>query len=333
MIFDSETADAKLTFERTVERSLVHRAAVAEVFVTDLRGIDTDRYLAAAQLPLSHGYYSDHRRRPAVFDTLLLLEACRQASIYGAHQELGVPVDTTMMVSGWSIRLSAGPPAGPAPGELGLLDTTRAVRSRGGDIRSIRFDLELRLARRRVGTAHIEVSCVTPGQYAALRHMQRGDNPSSTTDLASAQTGDSLSPEQVGRSNPANVVIADPVYEAGALSARLAPRFDNPSLFDHGYDHYPAMVLMEAARQLSLLSADDGTGTVARHAVATGFDAGFERFAELDAPVFVQTVPAGDANRTAPAGDHPATEVAFVQREKTIARCAVTLADTKGVAA
>src|SRR5262245_47536291 len=86
MIFGSEAAvtDAKLTYERTVERSLVHRAAVSEVFVTDLRSIDTDRYLAGAQLPLSHGYYSDHRPRPASFDTLLLLESCRQASIYGA---------------------------------------------------------------------------------------------------------------------------------------------------------------------------------------------------------------------------------------------------------
>lgn len=314
MIFDSEAAvtDAKLTYERTVERSLVHRAAVSEVFVTDLRTIDTDRYLAGAQLPLSHGYYSDHRRRPALFDTLLLLESCRQASIYGAHQELGVPVDTTMMVSGWSIHLPACPPAGPAPGELGLLDTTRPVRSRGGDIRSIRFDLELWLARRPVGTAHIEVSCVTSGQYAALRHLQRGDDPSWTTDMPRSGTDGSPSPERVGRLNPANVVLADPVRDGDVLSARLAPRFDNPSLFDHGYDHYPAMVLMEAARQLSFLAADG-----AEAYVATGFEAGFERFAELDGPVFVRTASTG----------HPATEVVFEQRGETIARCAVTLGE------
>src|SRR5262249_37341832 len=115
--------------------------------------------------------------------------------------------------------------------------------------------------------------------------------------------------------------LADPVRDGGVLSARLAPRFDNPSLFDHGYDHYPAMVLMEAARQLSLLAADDGTGAMAQHAVATGFDAGFERFAELDAPVFVRT--------TSP--DRPATEVEFLQRGETIARCAVTLADSREV--
>jgi hypothetical protein len=320
MIFDSEAAvtDTKLTYERTVERSLVHRAAVSEVFVTDLRGIDAGSFLAGAQLPLAHGYYSDHRRRPALFDTLLLLESCRQASIYGAHQELGVPVDTTMMVSGWSIRLPACPPSGPAPGELSLLDTTSAAHGRGGDIRSIRFDLELWLARQRVGTAHIEVSCVTPGQYAALRHLQRGDDPSWTTDLANTLIDGSSSPEQVGRFNPANVVLADPVRDGGVLSARLAPRFDNPSLFDHGYDHYPAMVLMEAARQLSLLAADG-----AEDYVATGFEADFERFAELDAPVFVRTE----------STDHPATEVVFEQRGETIARCTVTLADSREVSA
>lgn len=320
-------ADAELTYERTVERSLVHRAAVGEVFVTDVRVVDPARYLAGAQLPAAHGYYGDHRRRPAPFDTLLLLESCRQASIYGAHLAMGLPVDTTMMVRDWSIRLdpAACPVAGRTPGELGLVDTVQARHGPKGDVRGLRFDLELWMTRRRVGDAHIEVGCTTPAQYAALRHLQRGDDPPKTANLPDdgGAAGDPVPPELVGRRDPANVVLADLARDGDTVSARLAPRFDHPSLFDHSYDHYPAMVLMEAARQLSLLA---GAGGEAQHAVATGFAAGFERFAELDAPIVARS-PA----RTRPAdGDRTATEVIFEQRGERIARSTVNLADPTG---
>ena len=52
------------------------------------------------------------------------------------------------------------------------------------------------------------------------------------------------------------------------------------SSVDHDYDHYPAMVLIEAGRQLAL----SGTPNPAGHLV-TGVRATFEQFAELDAPV------------------------------------------------
>ncbi len=311
---EATAVDTQLSYERTVERSLVHRAAVGEVFVTDVRIADPNRYLAGAQLPLGHGYYGDHRPRPAPFDTLLLLESCRQASIYGAHEAMGLPVDTTMMVRDWSIRLDpvACPAPGPAPGELGLVDTVRARRGPRGDVRGLRFDLELWLARRQVGRAHITVGCTTAKQYAALRRLQRGPGGAGP-----AEGGDPVRPELVGRSNPANVVLSDPVRDGAEVSARLAPRFDHPSLFDHSYDHYPAMVLMEAARQLSLLTADAG------HTVATGFDAGFERFAELDAPIVVRARPLGrrDGDEGYPAG----AEVIFEQGGERIARSAVDL--------
>jgi 2-oxo-3-(phosphooxy)propyl 3-oxoalkanoate synthase len=330
---EATAAETKLSYERTVERSLVHRAAVGEVFVTDVHIADPNRYLAGAQLPPGHGYYGDHCQRPA-FDTLLLLESCRQASIYGAHRAMGLPVDSPMMVSDWSIRLDARacPAPGPTPGELGLVDTVRARRGPRGDVRGLRFDLELWMARRQVGRAHITVGCTTAEQYAVLRRMQRGDDPPKTADLAAAAPtgagpdggGDPVRPELVGRWNPANVVLADPVRDGEEVSARLAPRLDHPSLFDHSYDHYPAMVLMEAARQLGLLAFGAG------RTVATGFDAGFERFAELDAPIVARARPRG--RRDGHGEDHDedpvtAAEVIFEQGGERIARSAVDLVD------
>jgi hypothetical protein len=318
--------DTRLDYERTVERSHVHRSAIAEVFVTDLRGIDSDRYLAAAQLPLSHGYYNDQLDgQSPIFDLLLLLESCRQASTYGAHRQFGLPLATTMLVKNWSIELadSGWPVVGSKPGELGLVDTVHCERDNAGALRALRFDLDLWFDRATLGRAHIEVDCLTDKQYAALRHFQRGDDPPRSDDLLAAQALDQsgrVPPGDVSRHNPANVVIADPQWSGRTLSARLAPRLDNRSLFDHNYDHFPAMVLMEAARQLGLLLVHStDTGAPARCAV-TGLSASFERIAELDAPVSVST--------TIPDQPKPGrlrAEMTFEQSGQTIARCTVLL--------
>nr|MDT0665959.1 hypothetical protein [Micromonospora sp. DSM 115978] len=47
-----------LTYQRTVDRSLVHRRALTEVFLTDTRALAADRYVTGAQLPALHAYYA-----------------------------------------------------------------------------------------------------------------------------------------------------------------------------------------------------------------------------------------------------------------------------------
>ena len=46
-----------LHYDRTVDRHKVHRAAVSEVFLTDIRRQSTQHVLVAAQLPSSHSFF------------------------------------------------------------------------------------------------------------------------------------------------------------------------------------------------------------------------------------------------------------------------------------
>lgn len=80
-----------LNFTRTVDRSLIHRWALSEVFLTDARSVDESEYLAAAQLPPWHAYYSERFSRLGAPDPLLLLECARQAETYGGHAFVGAP--------------------------------------------------------------------------------------------------------------------------------------------------------------------------------------------------------------------------------------------------
>jgi hypothetical protein len=100
------------------------------------------------------------------------------------------------------------------------------------------------------------------------------------------------------------VVLTDLRVGPERSSATLAPDFANPSLFDHDYDHYPAMVLIEAGRQLALAGTRDPS-----RSVATGVRAEFVHFAELDRAAIVT------ARR-----DGHRTEVECSQHDVTVAR-------------
>ncbi|MEU0336688.1 ScbA/BarX family gamma-butyrolactone biosynthesis protein [Streptomyces sp. NPDC006193] len=273
-------ADAAPEFVRTVDRRLVHRAAVSEVFVTDLRR-DGDGFLAGAQLPLSHGYFGDHLRRPAAFDFLLLLESARQACTAAGHLYYGVPRDTVFLVNGFSVRITdqGALTAGTRPGELVLAGGAVRDEGRGGRLRGVRFDVTLSLAGRQAARIGIDTSTAAGEDYRKLRFLQRRSTPPVTEDLDTTTAGRPADAAAVGRRNPLNVVLGEPVREGAAVSAPVEPRWENRSLFDHSYDHIPAMVLVEAARQLAHLAGVPVTAPVA------ACTARFTRFVELDSSV------------------------------------------------
>jgi hypothetical protein len=164
---------ADLGFETTLDRTLVHRRAVSEVFVTDLRPRSETDVTAAAQLPLNHGYFSDHTAYPPVFDTLLVLEAGRQAAIAGTHAHLGARPGTQMIVDRFSIETD--PEAllcGDRPGELVIDNRFTIVRRKRDRVRAGRVDQVFYRDGARAGSHTMDVLFLTPGEYEAVRRAQ-----------------------------------------------------------------------------------------------------------------------------------------------------------------
>jgi hypothetical protein len=280
-------ADPVVTFTRTIDRSLVHRAAVSEVLVTDLVRTGHENFVAGAQLPLGHSYFSDHLRTPVTYDFLLLLEAARQAGIAASHRLLGVAQDTSFLVNDWSIEIEDLPALVPRaqPAELELTGVATLLAGRNGHVRGVGSSATLRVAGRVIGRTRINAGTARTCDYGKLRFLQRKSVPPLTGGLGPMTRGRPANAADVGRRSWANVVLGEPLRSGGAVSARVEPRFDNSALFDHSYDHIPAMVLTEAARQLAHLA-----GAPAQAAV-TGCTAAFTRFAELDAPLVATARP------------------------------------------
>lgn len=310
-------------FQGTVDRSLVHRAAVAEVFVTDMRQTSDSHYLAGAQLPLAHSYYNDHVHHPSQFDALLIAEASRQAAMYGAHRFLDIPVQASYAVHTLAIQLNHGDglSTGLVPGELRMLTIYPNVRRRAGEVRRFQVNQEFRMSGHRIGTAVMEVSVMSPAEYDGLRYLQRRSVAPTTAFVRDVPAGRSVPPGIVGRRNPENVVLADVVPGEHRLTATLRPYFGNRSLFDHDYDHYPAMVLLEAARQAAMLAYGG-------HPQLVGVTARFTRFAELDAPVRVTTTrPQVDS-----VGGNAVVPVTFTQNSAIVAESECTVRPLEGAA-
>ncbi|WP_052684711.1 AfsA-related hotdog domain-containing protein [Lentzea aerocolonigenes] len=276
---------AVLDRTRTVDRTLLHRTHLSEVFLTDAVGVDADRYLTAAHLPPSHPYYTDHLLAPGVPDPLLLLECTRQAETYGGHAFREVDLDRKFILLRWTLDLP-GLVSSPAGHELTMVTTTSGRKGAGSRIRALTYSTELFLGGHHLGRTVIDVGYQPAESYRYLRSQRRGTPPpmSSAEGLA-ITTGTPVDPLAVGRGRTDNVLLADVVVAGDELTAGVRAVTTNPSMFDHAQDHLPGMVLVEAARQAGIAVAG-----ATPSALLTGMELECYRYAELDAPLTVHAV-------------------------------------------
>ncbi len=267
-----------------VRRDLVHRASEQETLVSPPWRAEGGGYGGTTVTTALSPYYRDH---PAThwLDALLLIEACRQAALSAAHEFEGLSPDIAFFFNSIDVEITDTGHLACLDGELTILSEFEQFRLRGdGSPKQITYAQRgTDGAGRTLVRTSMAVQGLPKGRYPELRAYQRGGSAAPTTAGLRSGAGPRAglsSPESVARTRAANVAIADARSEAGLRTAALAPDFANASLFDHDYDHYPAMVLIEAGRQLAL----SGTPNPAGHLV-TGVRATFEQFAELDAPV------------------------------------------------
>lgn len=297
-------------FHRTVDRGLVHRDALSEVFLTDCRRTGRDSYLAAAQTPSSHAYFGDALGGHDLVDALLVVECARQAETAGGHLVFGVEHGQRFVLLDWSLRLDApGMAVHPGrPGELVIAVEGREVKRTGERVHGLVFAMALSSGGTPVGEVRIRVGYLGDEAYELVRLRHRAGPPPTSVAMPPATAGTPVAPHLVGRADPANVVLLDARRADGGLTARIRPAVEHPSLYDHAQDHVPGMVLLEAGRQAGLLALHDLAGVAPTAHVLTGFRTSFSRYAELDAPVLVRVRPR--AGRVG--GDHE-LDVAFLQ--------------------
>ncbi len=273
----------ELGYDATVPRGLVHRNAVSEVFATDSRQTAENTFEVAAQLPRGHVMLET----PA-YDLPLLLEACRQTGVLISHRHLDVPMDRAFIMRGMSLHVGDldGLRQGPEPARAMVRTEADLYRNRAGRLRGYDFRGDVFINGAEVAKAAGSLIFVNRPAYQALRTKGRDALDWSA---AAAPRPVPAPPAVVGRRDPRNVVITDPVQRGDhGWRATVVPDHGHPHLFDHPLDHLPGNLLIEAARQVAVAAAARSAGLDPAPLVPVSVEASFSSFCENDLPSTVE---------------------------------------------
>ncbi|MEV5177020.1 ScbA/BarX family gamma-butyrolactone biosynthesis protein [Streptomyces flaveolus] len=277
-----------LSFDRPVPRAAVHKRAVAEVLVTGAARLAEDRFAVAACWPADHRLY-----RPVsgcTGDSTFLVETVRQAAIYLCHRFYGIPLSgRPFVLSRIEVDIDApGLPYDPARGLPVLLEAV-CTRTTGAPRRfGMAMEATVYISGVRRGRAHVVWEVMDERRYALVRSRNCPEPVPGAPVVPVAGRADLLAPEVVGRRQVRDVLLAaDP--RGMPQQWQLVLDESHPVYFDHGSDHVPGMVLLEAVRQAAHAAAvRAGAGSaVVESWTPLSLAASFERFAALDAPVVI----------------------------------------------
>lgn len=293
----SSCFDQSLEYSRTIDRTLVHRSSIHEVFITDTRMTDADTCLVGAQLPRRHALYSDRVRN--TYDPLLVLEICRQSAIAMAHRYFDVPPDWGFVLRKIEIEIVRPEllTVAEQPAEIAVAIRVRRKLTDGGAFTGALVTHRISLGDEEVARVRGTMKCDPPESYLSMREASQHDKD--LTDPFDDVAVRWLEPGQLGRHDPRNVVISDS-FDAEQRVYPVKVDSTHPALFDHALDHIPGGLLIEACRQASFrhLTRHVPEHQRSTHAAwdITGFKIDFTEFAEIDAPVYcrITTVDVAD---------------------------------------
>ncbi|MEG8276557.1 ScbA/BarX family gamma-butyrolactone biosynthesis protein [Streptomyces sp. AHA2] len=264
-----------------ISQSFTHKTNENEVLLRSWRRTASDSFTVTAAWPAAHPFYAS---RQGLHDPLLLCETVRQTLPLLSHGAYQVPFGHQLLWKDfdWTLDPAAAYADGD-PAELELHITCDEVTYRRERASAVSLRAEVQRGGRGLATAHSRFTIQDRTVYNRLRGAY--------ADAAAATARAVPLPPPAGLTAFGRDRFADVVLAATDLPDRWQLRVDttHPFLFDHVVDHAPGMLLLEAARQAALATAHP------RSAVVTGMDSDFVKYAELDAPCWLETERSADS--------------------------------------
>jgi len=281
-VIPKELRHAHCSFGNTVSKELVHRAAVSEVFLTDVDTLEKDKFYTGAHLPRTHSYYNDTPSKTH-YENIALLEVCRQSSIIIAHNAYNVPLNAKFIFNEAKFHIENN--------DSLLIKTTPSYVLTEVDVISKEFrndnlcglTFEMRLyvddslaATKLMDISWMDVSIWNKIRSKGLKFVEGFSEIEYKTPYSHLENKDI-----VGRNSVENVVLHKVEEIAGKYTANLYVNNTHPAMFDHPLDHVPGMLLIEAFRQMSLVCIHNKYGLTHDDIYMKECDIAFTKFTEL----------------------------------------------------
>lgn len=274
-----------------VLKELVHRSTSLDVLPVGWRPQAKNRYLINVAWPHDHPFYTTVKGNHAAN---LTAETIRQCGLLLAHAAYDVPLDHHFVM--WDLaytRERTRPAPAPGPRRIEVETACSDLRFRGRRLAAMTCAMTLR-------TEQGETLAQGGGRFdiisAAVYRRLRGEQIESTAPPAQREP---VPPVVVSRARPMDVLLAPapgPAPTAAGSQRRWQLRADraHPTVFDHRNDHFPGLVLIEAALQ----AANAATTPVRHH--WSSVQVAFHSYVEFGPPCWIEvrTVPTDLPHRT-----------------------------------
>lgn len=254
------------TLSARVHPSDIHRSRADQTFIDEVTS-SASGVAGAVRDRTLHSYYG-HDDPNGVVTCLYALETLRQAETWFAHARLRRPDGTKFVWRSVSMSIRR---ADTGRGDADVKDGTFVLEHVDAKASRHQYRGAVRLGDVLVLMDELTVTYVGLEAYEILR----------TSDVLTSETcelfgGRRPEPERVGRVAASDVAIG----WASDGSLQVAAPFDSPVFFEHVQDHWPGMVLVDAAVQACQYNLDSGQRL-------SRLTCEFLRYGELDSPITV----------------------------------------------
>ncbi|ENM5796776.1 hypothetical protein NTH31_000707 [Vibrio mimicus] len=255
--FLKERSLSECSFGKTVNKELVHRAAVSEVFLTDANRIGEDRFYTGAHLPRTHSYYNDDPSKTH-HENIVLLEVCRQSSIIVSHNYYDAPLDAKFIFNEAKFHIENNEALLVKSTPSYVLTEVEVIskEERNGKINGLTFEMRIYVDGKLAATKLMDITWLNKVIWNKVRSkalkfaeafsditFTRKDNLHALTHV-------------IGRTNVENVVLHSVEIRNGKYVSGIRVNKSHPAMFDHPLDHVPGMLLIEAFRQMAFYVAN-----------------------------------------------------------------------------
>jgi hypothetical protein len=251
---------------------LVHKVSIDQVLLTSYEPLSNLETLLYAQLPRSHGFYCEHLIEPKRYDLVALIEMCRQACFVTAHTQFGVPLEGNgfqflfqdLDAALIGTRLAAiGENADGQPTQLLVRSLAEQQwKKKSGTVSGVLWHFSITtLDDREIAQIRIRQTWIERTKWREIRQMMRKERNITPEMKIPSTTPSELTPSDVARLNPHNIVLHD-VRQLDEKRFEASARIDtrHPVLFDRATEHIYAMIQIEVCRQLALYATSRAFG-------------------------------------------------------------------------
>ncbi|MFJ7906053.1 AfsA-related hotdog domain-containing protein [Kitasatospora sp. NPDC096204] len=290
-------------------RHLVHCPPSWDHYLLAAPATGEDRFLLTGDMPGDHPLFNDG---PGQFhDPLVVAEALQETGEFIGRQYFGIAADRPGLYQRFGLRLTdlAAWRTGPDPARM----TVELWAAPTGAASGAPSGLDLRL-----DVSLDDVPCATGAAALAFAPAGRGGPGWPLRAAWPAPAVRPVTPAEVGRLDPANVVVAEPTpAPSGRLSTWVLPSRQNPALGAAAGGRLSGTLLLEAVRQCAVLTAGRAVGLVPERSVPAGCEIRFHGRPRSASPVRCAAVP-GALDRDAAGRPAVPVTVTLVQDRVTV---------------